>query len=157
MRKFLLLALLLAACRPASDGDDRLFYDRLWIDHIPQNERDTANVLIALDELADKPVGAFLSASSWRGSFENFIYQRGERGRLRVLYPQDRKSDKIVVHARECREKGFDYCLEVRGASFGVKRYYSLREWEMRSLDGVLEFLRHDRRISAGWQREAQL
>ena len=37
----------------------------------------------------------------------------------------------MKVRAWPCRERGMDYCLELTGASRGVKRYRSKEGWEI--------------------------
>src|SRR5258706_15127341 len=67
-----------------ADTAERLLADRIWIDHIPRNERDTINVFVAISEHS---VGAFQATSQWRGAFEAFRYE-ASGGELPILYPQ---------------------------------------------------------------------
>jgi len=48
-----------------------------------------------------------------------------------MRFPQTRSDDRVVYSAGACKARGFDYCLELRGTSRGVKRYYSKRGWEV--------------------------
>ena len=113
----------------ASDGGG-LVLDRIWIDHMPKHDRDQVSAFAALTE---ESVGVFQTVSVWKGHFEMFRYE-AQGDELRILYPQDNHRDRIHTKAHRCSEGGFDYCLELDGASRGVKRYYSRKGWE---LDGA--------------------
>ena len=118
------------------DSAERLFSDRVWLDHIPRNERDTINVLVAISEHS---IGAFQATSAWRGAFEAFRYE-ASGGELRLLFPQTGDRERARVKARRCDEGHMDFCLEIDGASRGVKKYYSRKGWEIdgaRDLDAV--------------------
>ena len=89
--------------------------DRLWLDRLPHTERDTINIFLALTE---EPIGGFHALSMWKGSFENFRYElSGDE--LRVVYPQTGERDRVRVKLAACDRDGFDYCLELKGASRG--------------------------------------
>ncbi len=111
--------------------DDTLAYDRLWIDHMPTSQTEFVDILFMSTETKPR-LGVFQHTSVWRGAYEVFVHERLGDGRLRLTYPQSRKSDEVTLRARRCDEKGFDYCLEVRGAAHGVGRYYSQRDWGRR-------------------------
>jgi hypothetical protein len=115
---------------PAPADSEQLVLDRLWIDHIPKTETDTVQVFVAITE---EPFGAFQAASQWRGAYELFTYERG-KDELRITYPQTRERETVKAVGRRCDEGSMDYCLELKGASRGVKKYYSRKGWE---LDGV--------------------
>jgi hypothetical protein len=114
-----------------ADAEGKLFRDRLWIDHLPRGERDMVNVFIVMSE---EPVGLFNNTSMWKGSYESFRYELSEH-QLQVIYPQTGDRERVRVRARRCKDEGMDYCLELDGASRGVKRYYSREGWEIGSLD----------------------
>ena len=61
-----------------------LFYDRIWIDHMPQSETDTFQVMAAVTE---QPVGIFQSTSRWRGQYEIFMYKARGDGAIELQYP----------------------------------------------------------------------
>jgi len=112
------------------DDETHLALDRVWIDHMPKNDRDTIQVFALLSE---QPVGFFQATSAWEGSFEAFRYElRGNE--LRAVFPQNGSKEKLSIKARECNDQGMDFCLEIRGSSHGVKRYYSHEGWEIGSL-----------------------
>ena len=114
----------------------QLLSDRVWIDHMPRSDKDTINVFAAISERA---IGVFQATSQWRGSFEAFRYE-ASGGELRLLYPQTGDRETVRTKARRCTEQRMDFCLEIDGASRGVKKYYSREGWEIgqaRDLDAV--------------------
>jgi hypothetical protein len=111
-------------------GENKLLVDRLWIDRMPEHERDPINVLALL---SDDKLGVFQNLTAYRGSYELFRYERSG-GELRVKYPQTGESDKLSVKVTRCDEDGMDFCLDVSGGSRGVRHYYSREEWVIGSL-----------------------
>jgi hypothetical protein len=105
----------------------RLLADRLWLDHVPRGDKDTVQVFAVLSEQA---IGVFQATSQWRGGFEAFRYEANGAD-LRVVYPQTGDREAVRAKARRCTEKQMDFCLEIEGASRGVKKYYSLEGWEI--------------------------
>jgi hypothetical protein len=116
---------------PATKPAEISALDRVWIDHIPRNDRDIINVFIAITE---EPFGVFQAGSQWTGKFELFRYE-GKGKELRIHYPQTGEHDKVSTSARECNANGFDYCLDIGGASRGVKKYFSMEGWEVNGRD----------------------
>ena len=116
---------------PAKPADASLMQDRLWIDHMPRNDRDIIQLYAALTE---EPVGIFFAGSQWKSQQELFFYEvSGDQ--MRIHYPQTQEKEKVKATARECHEREMDYCLELSGNSRGAKKYYSRKGWE---LDGAL-------------------
>lgn len=114
------------------DGE-QLVLDRIWISHIPKNERDTINVFAAISE---EPFGVFQAASQWKGAYELFHYEaRGNE--LKVVFPQNNDRETVKHTAKRCSENGMDFCLELSGGSRGVKRYYSRKGWEIDHVDSA--------------------
>ena len=115
------------------DGDDggvsepTLVFDRIWIDQLPRKPKDTFHTFIAATQ---EPVGLFHAGSQWKGGYEVFAHTAGGDG-LRIVYLQTNETEKVKVRAWRCKEQGMDYCLEVAGASRGVKRYRSMQGWEI--------------------------
>jgi len=111
-----------------ADRGEKLFYNRVWIDHHPKADTDTVNVFAAI---TDEPMGIFQSTSTWKGQYEAFRYEPAGDGKMVLMYPQTKEKERAAYRARACSEQGFDYCLELQGASRGAKRYYSQRGWEI--------------------------
>lgn len=135
MKKLVILAVIsttaVVGWRALRSGDDAaphggdLVLDRIWIDHIPRNDRDLVSAFAAITE---DPFGIFQTSSAWKGQHEMFRYEAHE-GELRIIYPQSRDRERVRASATECSERDFDYCLELKGSSRGVKRYYSREDW----------------------------
>jgi len=142
MRKVLLTVGLLAAAvfalvtwtgaggDDARDDDPTLVLDRIWVDRVPSKPEETMSLFAAITR---QPVGVFQFASQWKGGYEIFQYKAGGK-ELRVVFPQTGEKEKVKARAWNCKQRDMDYCLELTGASRGVKRYYSQRGWE---IDGV--------------------
>ena len=133
MKKLALLSIVAAAVyggyrmRPHHHADKSLVHDRIWIDHMPRGERDTFQAFLLV---SDQSVGVFQATSAWKGQYEAFRFeQAGDE--VRAVYPQTGDRERFTVKARECREQGMDYCLELDGGTRGVKRYYSRKGWEI--------------------------
>ena len=108
-------------------NDSNLVLDRIWIDHIPKNDRDVINVFVAITE---EPFGVFQASSQWKGAYELFRYE-AHGDEIRLLYPQSNEREKVKTRATKCNERQMDYCLELDGATRGVKKYYSRKGWEI--------------------------
>jgi len=140
MKKLLLVAViavigvagwrLRAQSHETQDGEGKLLVDRVWIDHVPKHERDPLNFLALISE---HKVGVFQNMTAYRGSYEMFHYDRGG-GQLIVSYPQTGETEKLSVKVRRCSDDGMDFCLDVAGASRGVRHYYSRKDWVIKSL-----------------------
>ncbi|HEY1556673.1 MAG TPA: hypothetical protein VGF94_17680 [Kofleriaceae bacterium] len=114
----------------ATHGEAKLVQNRLWIDHVPKNDRDTFQVFATL---SDEGIGIFQATSAWKGGYEAFQYE-ANGDELRAVYPQTGDKEKLHATARRCNDGGMDYCLELSGSSRGVQKYYSLEGWELDSL-----------------------
>ena len=122
----------------AQVDDTSLIADRLWIDHIPKNERDIVNVFVVL---SDDELGIFQASSAWKIDVELFKHE-GRGGDFRFVFPQTGTKEKVRAKARECHQGGMDYCLEITGSDHGVKRYYSNEGWEVGSLDAEQQLVK---------------
>lgn len=129
-----------------ADGQlDQRLTDRLWVDRLPTNERDVFNVFMVM---ADQPVGVFQKASAWQGQYEIFMYQAKGSGGFTVEFPHTGDRNTVRAKVSECNQAGMDYCLELAGASRGVKRYYSRKDWGATSVaagEALLDQLAHPR------------
>jgi hypothetical protein len=106
---------------------ENLVTNRIWIDHLPRHDRDLVQVFAMITR---NPFGIFEVRSAWTGTFEAFRYEmHGDE--VRTVFPQKGDRETIKVHARRCHDKGMDFCLDISGASRGVKHYYSREGWEL--------------------------
>ena len=113
--------------------DQKVVLDRIWIDHIPKNDRDIINVFVAITE---QPFGIFDAGSQWTAKFELFQYEENS-GELRVFYGQTGEREKIKARATKCNHQGFELCLQLEGNSRGVGKYYSMEDWVIDSRDSL--------------------
>jgi len=111
--------------------DHKVVLDRIWIDHIPKNDRDIINVFVAITE---QPFGIFDAGSQWTAKFELFQYE-ANGGEIRVYYGQTGEREKITAKATKCNHQGFELCLQLSGNSRGVGKYYSMEDWVIDSRD----------------------
>lgn len=119
---------------PEAQVDKISALDRIWIDHLPKTESDMINIFAAITE---EPMGVFQATSMWKGNFELFVYE-SHGDTIRATYPQDRSREELKVTATSCKEvRDMDYCLEIKGASRGPKKYYSRKGWEIDSASSV--------------------
>ena len=113
---------------PEVKADKISALDRIWIDHLPKTESDMINIFAAITE---EPMGVFQATSMWKGNFELFTYE-SHGDTIRAVYPQDRSKEELKVTATSCSEvRDMDFCLEIKGASRGPKKYYSRKGWEI--------------------------
>jgi len=123
------LAVVAARALRSDAPDEKLVFDRIWLDHLPANDRDMVHVFAVL---RDDGFGVFQSTSRWKGEHE--LFQNEPRGgKLVVFYPQSRQREEITYRAGACDGGEFEYCLELKGASRGVKKYVSKKGWEIGS------------------------
>ena len=118
--------LILAIWITGPRGDASVF-DRIWIDQLPSKPADTGNAFVAVTK---QPMGVFQAASQYKGHYEIFSY-KASGDELQIVYPQTDEKEKIKARAWNCKEGDMDYCLELSGATRGVKRYRSRRGWEI--------------------------
>ena len=108
-------------------SNESLVLDRIWIDHLPRSDKDTIQIFLALDE---EPIGLFQAASQWKGNYELFEHET-HGGEMRIIYPHTDEREAVKVKATRCNHGEMDFCLEIDGASRGVKKYYSREGWEV--------------------------
>jgi hypothetical protein len=113
----------------AQDGKD-LLVGRLWVDRLPTSERDQFNLFAVGPQGL---FGIFQTRSRWVGSYEVFRADRSGSG-IVAEFPQSGRTEKLAVKARRCNEKGMDFCMDITGNSLGAHRYYSRKEWVVKSL-----------------------
>ncbi len=130
MKKLLLAVVMVSVgCSgPEAKVDKMTALDRIWIDHLPKTESDTIHIFAAITQ---EPMGIFQATSQWKGNFELFVHE-AHGDTIRAVYPQDRSKEELKVSARTCSDmRDMDYCLEIKGASRGPKKYYSRKGWEI--------------------------
>lgn len=101
--------------------------DRIWIDHMPKSERDKVELFVMLDE---PTVGAFSNCSAYEGDWASFEWEYEEGLRIEMMQKGTKHKIKAqVLKGKSCAP--FDYCLRLKGAPRGSKRYGSMEDWEI--------------------------
>lgn len=121
-----------ANVRPAAG----LAYNRMWVDHMPQNESDAFDALVL-----DWPegLGASGKESRWHGEVERFYFD-AEGNTVRAVFPWSSDREQVTIHAASCNEHGMDYCLDVTDSKHLVTRYYSRAHWGRKTVGDVAAF-----------------
>jgi hypothetical protein len=134
--------------RRSDAPDASLLFHRFWIDHEPRDWHERFQALMVDGE---HPFGHFATRTVWTGQWEGFHYHMVPRkpGTLDLIFPNTREQQRVSYSARPCAENGFDFCLEISGASRGVGRYYSKKEWvipdgDTATADAILRNLAHE-------------
>jgi hypothetical protein len=113
----------------------KLVFNRMWVDHMPANERDTFNVfLIARPGSRPGSFGAFGEETRWHGQIERFRFDT-DGGKIHAVFPWTGDREQFTVNATPCNEADMDFCLEITGSKHGVSRYYSRKGWERNDVD----------------------
>ena len=124
-------AFVAAGWRALRSDDDglKLAFDRFWVSHAAQSADEEYDAFVVNGE---RPGGHFARQTWWTGRWEGFHYHVVPRhdGVLDLYFPASKHGERVKLAARRCDEQGFDYCLDVLGASRGPSRYYSRRGWE---------------------------
>ena len=123
--------------------------DRFWLDHIPQGERDTAQIFVLLSkETAGQQVGIFEARSMWRGAFEAFRYDT-KKNVIVATFPHTGETEEYTATASRCDKNGMDFCLKLDGGTHGTHEYYSRTGWEIEGATSVAEITARAQTIEA--------
>jgi hypothetical protein len=116
---------------PVEMSGRKLVFNRIWVDHLPANERDPFNVFLIS---GSRPFGVFAEETKWRGQIERFRFDTDGKV-IRAVFPWSGDREQITANARPCDEADMDFCLEIKGSKHGVGRYYSRKGWERQGGD----------------------
>ena len=114
-------------------GDFSILANRIWIDHIPTDERDKIHVFLLFD---DPSFGFFSNTSSFEGTWAAFEWHLEKGLVLSIL--QNQTTHKVrpkISSDGHCVP--FDYCLKLDGDPKGPGRYGSMEDWVVNSGQGV--------------------
>jgi hypothetical protein len=100
--------------------------NQIWIDHLPEDDRDMFDLLAFISEDNEDPegYGVEMRRSHWELSQKIFFWQEAGKDKTTLHFPQTNKSQTVPHRTWECDEKGFELCLD-----FGGKRFYSFEDW----------------------------
>jgi hypothetical protein len=119
----------------AEPQSDDIAFNRIWLSHLPQHERDKFDLVAFIH---DDKIGIFQDTSAFQGSYDVFGYSGGS-GTVTLHMLQDNKKVKATYTATKCNVKNFDYCLEIKGTPRGPVRYYSQEDWVIESKEEALQ------------------
>jgi hypothetical protein len=134
LRHLTACAALLGLAAAACGGGEPKMENRLWIDHLPDDKRDTLAAMMIGQAGDDKRTyGAFYRGTVFRGSFDAFewIADPDDAAKAKVRLLQDEEVSVLTIEQCE-PEPRFDYCVVLRGDPQGVERYQSRRRWGAR-------------------------
>ena len=118
--------------------------NRVWIDALPTSAKQKVDVFLMIEE---PRLGQFVRTSAYEGDYAVFEWRARDGKGVELVMLQTDKTHRVgfQVSTGECDP--FDYCLKVKGAPRGAKRYYSMQDWVIEpgrnlALDDVQSFLR---------------
>lgn len=117
----------------------RHLINQVWIERIPDNDRDMITHLLLLDT-DDGRFGAVGRSSAWRHVVEIFKWSL-EEDRLALFFPQERTRSQFKARTWECGGEApepFDLCLELSRGDRSV-RFFSHHEWVVRPHEGAVD------------------
>tara|TARA_R110002096_G_scaffold408075_3_gene607078 strand:- start:57405 stop:57893 length:489 start_codon:yes stop_codon:yes gene_type:complete len=114
-------------------GNFDVLANRIWIDHIPTNERDKISVFILFD---DPTFGGFSTSSAFEGDWTAFEWSLDKGLKIHMLQA-DKKHHLKPKIASGAACAPFDHCLTLKGAPRGPKKYGSMEDWVV---NGQAEF-----------------
>lgn len=117
----------------APDESEELerFSQQVWIDRLPQGERDMIRFFIAVT-VDDQRVGATGKASAWRQITDMFLWAR-EEDRITLYFGQDRSRWKARVKVWRCKDgeaPGFELCMKIWDDRHSAQ-LYSRDDWRI--------------------------
>ena len=122
------------AHREHATDDRHQVIDRLWVDHMPKNDRDMLRIIVALSHAGpEENIGFLRFGSRWHAQMDGFRFTRNGDD-LAVEFPQN--SWKATWHTKvsRCSVGDFTLCLEVT-APRGTFHYFSRDEWVIKNAD----------------------
>lgn len=146
-RVMLVVGLAAAALWFSHRGNDQLetLMNRVWVDKLPAGDREKVSVLVVIDD-DDEPFGVFQERSAFQGDFDVFTHTiQGDA--LKITMLQQGAKATLRYKAVACKEREFDFCLELQGSPRGPVRYYSRKGWEV---DAAADALQRVQSLLAG-------
>ncbi|MFO7562072.1 MAG: hypothetical protein R6X02_05470 [Enhygromyxa sp.] len=107
--------------------------NRIWIDHMPRDDRDMITHFVLLDHPQGK-FGALGRSSQWRHIVDVFRWQL-DGGKLGLFFPQDRVRGEIEIETWECAGEApapFELCMKMTNKQGRSWTLYSREDWEIK-------------------------
>ena len=130
----------------ADSAADVQWHNRVWIDEIPTSERQKINWFLGID---DPQIGLFQKTSVYEGDYTVFAWRAKKDGVVEIEMLQTEKTHKLKIKtgSKDCGR--FDYCMTVKGAPRGAKKYYSMRDWVIEDARGIGDMTRQAQALVA--------
>lgn len=112
--------------QPVNPQADVTWNNRVWIDEIPTTERQKINWFLGID---DPQIGVFQKTSVYEGDYTLFAWRDKKEGVIDIEMLQSGKSHKLRIQTGSKNCGRFDYCMTIKGAPRGAKKYYSMKDW----------------------------
>ena len=124
------------SCPSAPDdgiaADARHLENRLWVDRMPDDDRDIIGKLAFVQSVQHGPFGVVEQGSVWRHVTEVFQWKR-HGGEVHLVFPQDGVEGVLAVRTWDCEgdaPEPFELCLALGPDEEFV--LYSRRDWVLR-------------------------
>jgi hypothetical protein len=107
--------------------------NRIWIDHMPRDDRDMITHFVLLDHPQGK-FGAIGRSSQWRHMVDVFRWKL-DGGKLDLFFPQDRVRGEIEIETWECAGEApapFELCMKMTNKQGRSWTFYSREDWEIK-------------------------
>lgn len=108
--------------------------DRVWVDHMPKNDRDLLRVIVAqTHNRHENNVGFVQFGSRWHAQFDGFRFEKTGND-LAVEFPQNSWRATWHTKVTRCSVGDFTLCLEIT-APRGTFHYFSRDDWRIGNAD----------------------
>ncbi|MFT3694930.1 MAG: hypothetical protein QM831_17400 [Kofleriaceae bacterium] len=121
--------------RSATDDGGTKVTDRLWIDHMPKNDRDLHDAFLVLTKNPrgkKMNIGVIQRSSAWTGQFNVFKHEVSGN-QLKLTFPQNGHSVTVKTEVKRCKEGQFDLCLDITNQRGNTMHFYSNSKWTIGS------------------------
>lgn len=106
--------------------------NRLWIDHVPRDDRDMITHFVIIDHRQGK-FGAIGRSSQWRHMVDVFRWKLSG-SKLDLFFPQDRAHGAVEIETWECEGEApapFELCMKMTNKQGRSWTFYSREDWEI--------------------------
>lgn len=107
--------------------------NRIWIDHMPRDDRDMITHFVLLDHPQGK-FGAIGRSSQWRHMVDVFRWKL-DGDKLGLFFPQDRVRGEVEIETWECAGEApapFELCMKMTNKQGRSWTFYSREDWEIK-------------------------
>ena len=116
----------------------RYVVNHLWIDHVPQDDRDMVAHMVVLDHPQGQ-FGVMGRSSQWRHLIDVFKW-RLDGDKLGLYFPQERARGQLRVETWRCEGEApapFELCMKLTANNGRSVTLYSRDDWELDPKDAA--------------------